>query len=115
MLTGLLGARVLEPLVGRLNKVRGLDLRVIALENSLYGRGVTVSGLLPGADFERGLELAEANGADLVLLPGNALRPHDNRFLDDLLLDDLQTRHPSIRIQAVQGGACDILAAIHSG
>jgi len=115
LLTGLLGARVLEPLVTRLNKVRGLDLRVIALENSLYGRGVTVSGLLPGADFERGLELAEANGADLVLLPGNALRPHDNRFLDDLLLDDLQTRHPSIRIQAVQGGACDILAAvIHS-
>jgi hypothetical protein len=112
MLTGLLGARVLEPLVARLNKVRGLDLRVIALENSLYGRGVTVSGLLPGADFERGLESAGANGADLVLLPGNALRPHDNRFLDDLLLDDLQTRHPSIRIQAVRGGACDILAAV---
>jgi len=112
MLTGLLGARVLEPLVTRLNKVRGLDLRVIALENSLYGRGVTVSGLLPGADFERGLESAGANGADLVLLPGNALRPHDNRFLDDLLLGDLQTRHPSIRIQAVRGGACDILAAV---
>jgi len=115
VLTGLLGARVLEPLVTRLNKVRGLDLRVIALENSLYGRGVTVSGLLPGADFERGLESAEAKGADLVLLPGNALRPHDNRFLDGLLLDDLQTRHPSILVQAVQGGACDILAAIHSG
>ena len=115
ILTGLLGARVLEPLAARLNKVRGLDLRVIALENSLYGRGVTVSGLLPGADFERGLESAQANGADLVLLPGNALRPHDNRFLDDLLLDDLQTRHPSIRVQAVHGGACDILAAILSG
>jgi putative radical SAM enzyme (TIGR03279 family) len=112
LLTGLLGARVLEPLVARLSKVKGLDLRVIALENSLYGRGVTVSGLLPGADFERGLESAEAKGADLVLLPGNALRPHDSRFLDDLLLDDLQTRHPSILVQAVQGGACDILAAI---
>jgi putative radical SAM enzyme (TIGR03279 family) len=112
ILTGLLGARVLEPLVTRLSRIKGLDLRVIALENSLYGRGVTVSGLLPGADFERGLESAHAEGADLVLLPGNALRPHDNRFLDDLLLDDLQARHPSIRVQVIHGGACDILAAV---
>ncbi|HNY28480.1 MAG TPA: hypothetical protein PKH31_13975, partial [Candidatus Sumerlaeota bacterium] len=37
---------------------------------------------------------------DLAMLPANALRPEDDRFLDDLTLDDLRARHPEIRIEA---------------
>jgi NifB/MoaA-like Fe-S oxidoreductase len=107
LLTGLLGPHVLEPLVERLNAIVGLEVRVSALRNSLYGKSVTVSGLLPGADFDRALR-AVARDVDMALIPANAVRPEDDRFLDDLTMDDLRRRHPHLRIEAVPGGAADI-------
>ncbi|HUT25644.1 MAG TPA: DUF512 domain-containing protein [Sumerlaeia bacterium] len=113
MLTGKLGEKILQPLAAELNASKETEVRVVALENSLFGPSVTVSGLLPGADFDRALaELGD--GADLVLLPANALRPEDERFLDDLTLSDLRARNPGVRIEAIAGGAVEILQACRS-
>ncbi|MBN1868773.1 DUF512 domain-containing protein [Candidatus Sumerlaeota bacterium] len=106
VLTGLLGARVLEPLAESLNTVAGVDVEVIPLDNSLFGTSATVSGLLSGADFERGV--LQVQGSDLVLIPANALRSSDERFLDDLTLSELRARHPATPIEALDGGASAI-------
>jgi len=110
LLTGLLGPRVLGPLVERLNEIAGLGVEVVALENSLYGPSVTVSGLLPGADFDQGLRMAA--GCDVALLPVNALRAEGDRFLDDVTLEELRRRHPELRIKVVEGGAREIAASL---
>jgi NifB/MoaA-like Fe-S oxidoreductase len=114
VLTGLLGARVLEPIALALaSRLPNLRLEVEAIENSLYGPSVTVSGLLPGRDFARALDAAVARGAQLVLLPANALRRGDDeRFLDDVTLDDLRRRHPRVRIEIVDGRARDLARSI---
>jgi putative radical SAM enzyme (TIGR03279 family) len=88
-ITTWMGARVIDRLVRELNlKVGNLDLRVLTTENSLFGPSVTVTGLLPGADFLRAIR---ANpGFDRYVIPGNALRPWDRRFLDEMTLDGLR-------------------------
>ncbi len=98
VLTAALGRKVLEPVVERLNAIENLTVEMVAVTNTLFGSGVTVSGLLGGRDFDRAL--GDLRDCDLAMLPANALRPEDDRFLDDLTLDDLRARHPEIRIEA---------------
>jgi NifB/MoaA-like Fe-S oxidoreductase len=81
--------QVLQKLVDAMNaRVQGLTEDLMPTVNSLFGEGITVSGLLPGADFKRQIEAHP--GYDRYLIPENALRPWDKRFLDDMLFADLQ-------------------------
>jgi putative radical SAM enzyme (TIGR03279 family) len=85
-----MAARVLQPLVNILNdRVQNLELCLLPTTNSLFGEGITVSGLLPGADFKR--QITDHPGFDSYLIPENALRPWDRRFLDDMLFEDLKS------------------------
>jgi putative radical SAM enzyme (TIGR03279 family) len=88
-ITTQMGAQVLQKLAYAMNdRIDGLQLDLLATTNSLFGEGITVSGLLPGSDFKR---MIEANpGYDRYLIPENALRPWDRRFLDDMLFAELQ-------------------------
>ncbi|MFW6287076.1 MAG: DUF512 domain-containing protein [Candidatus Sumerlaeota bacterium] len=104
ILTGRLAAKVLEPLIADLCKsVSGLAGKVQGVENALYGKTVTVSGLLGGGDFDRALCQVEAGieSPDLVFLPRNALREEGDVFLDDLSLADLRERHGRLQIEPV--------------
>ena len=86
-----LGRKVIERLVALLNeRVANLHVEIEVRTNSLFGPGITVTGLLPGADFISAVGAHPQ--ADRYLIPENALRPWDNRFLDDVTLDDLQRR-----------------------
>ncbi len=87
--TSPLGEKVIARLVRLLNdRVRNLDLKVDVRTNSLFGPGITVTGLLPGADFQAAIN--EHQECDIFLIPENSLRPWDQRFLDDKTLDELQ-------------------------
>lgn len=69
-------------------RTANLSVALLPVANSLFGADVTVSGLLPGRDFERAIH---ANpGFDRYLVPENAMRPWDTRFLDDMLFDELK-------------------------
>lgn len=93
LVTGRLGERLhRDVLLPRLADLPGLDLRLVALDNPLYGAPVTVSGLLPGKAVRDAL--AELAGeADVAVLPPNVLNA-DDRFLDDLTLDELRAAAP---------------------
>jgi len=68
----------------------GLSLEVRGLENRLFGAGITVSGLLPGAELLAGRALLAAD-IDVLVLPPNTLNAA-GRFLDDLSLEDFRQR-----------------------
>lgn len=112
VMTGLLGARVLRDPIERMRKIEGLRVEIIPCLNSLFGRSITVSGLLSGTDFLRGV--AENPGFDQYLIPGNAVRAEGERFLDDMTLEDLNQRCGG-RVAAIDGGVADLMTAILDG
>jgi putative radical SAM enzyme (TIGR03279 family) len=95
ILTGALGAaffeRDLRPLI---EEIEWLDLRVVGIENRLYGKGITVVGLLPGRDFADAIAALPADCGE-VLLPDSPLN-HEEIFLDDMTLQELLSNatHP---------------------
>ena len=95
VLTGALGAQVLEPLLGPLALD---DVRLLVVENRFFGGNVGVTGLMVGEDLIRTLE-AEPEG-DRYLLPDVCLS--QGRFLDGLTPDDLPRR---VEVVATDGVA----------
>jgi putative radical SAM enzyme (TIGR03279 family) len=107
-LTGILGAQALEPAIARLSKIKGLEIDCIPLANSLFGRSVTVSGLLPGKDFLRGIE--KNPGYELYMIPANAVRPEGEVFLDNVPVEAIGKQHGG-KVAIVEGGAIEFAEA----
>jgi putative radical SAM enzyme (TIGR03279 family) len=83
VLTGTLGAAVLEPLIASLRRT---DVRVVPVPNRFFGGTTGVTGLLTGTDIAAALETEPI--ADRYLLPDVCLS-EDGRFLDGSGLEDL--------------------------
>lgn len=82
--------RVLNRLITGINeRLDPLHVDLLCITNTLFGEGITVSGLLPGKDF---LEAIRNNpGYDRYLIPANALRSWDKKFIDDMSFEELKT------------------------
>jgi putative radical SAM enzyme (TIGR03279 family) len=87
IVTGTRMAEVMAPLVTRLGQATGADLRIIPVENRLFGPTVTTAGLLPGEDVRDAVTAAE--GVDTVLIPAEALND-DDLFIDSLPFHELE-------------------------
>ena len=96
ILTGELGARVLQPLVASLGRD---DVRVIPVVNEFFGGNTAVSGLMVGADLTR--VLAAEPAGHRYLLPDVCLSD-DGRFLDGGTVDGLPRR---VEVVATDGRA----------
>ena len=83
ILSGELGAKVLQPLVASLERP---DVRVIPVINEFFGGNTGVSGLMVGADLAR--VLADEPAGHRYLLPDVCLSD-DGRFLDGGVVDGL--------------------------
>lgn len=86
LVTGTLGERFLQGMADRLNRLEWLDARMVAVSNRFFGNGITVSGLLTGADMRDSLKGCGRKG--IVVLPPNCIN-HEGVFLDDLTPADL--------------------------
>jgi NifB/MoaA-like Fe-S oxidoreductase len=104
VLTGVLGAKVLEPLVAALG--RG-DVRVIPVANEFFGGNTAVTGLMVGADVAR--VLAGEPAGHRYLLPDVCLSD-DGRFLDGATVGDLPRQ---VEVIATDGQA--LRAALDDG
>jgi putative radical SAM enzyme (TIGR03279 family) len=85
LLTGRMMAPLFDRIVAPALRERDWSASVLAVENRLFGAGVTCAGLLAGRDL---LEAARAASADLVLYPQDCLNI-DGKLLDDLSQDEL--------------------------
>ena len=78
------------PLVQQLNSIQGLEVNLAALNSDYWGQEITVTGLLTGQDLLKGLK-----GLDLgdgILLPSVMLKHDENRFLDDMTVEELASQ-----------------------
>ena len=87
--TGVSAAPTLEKLVKlAAHRCGGLDGQVVPIVNHFFGETIVVAGLVTGRDLIdqlRGRYLGER-----VLLPENMLRYHENVFLDDVTLEEVE-------------------------
>ena len=88
LVTGTLAAGFMEEeVVPALRKVKNLRVELVVARNTLYGKSVTVSGLLSGKCVYSAVRRKGAG--DLVLLPPDILNA-DGLFLDDMTVPQLE-------------------------
>jgi putative radical SAM enzyme (TIGR03279 family) len=88
LVTGRLAAGFMEEeVVPALSRVKKLNVDLVVARNTLYGKSVTVSGLLSGKCVYSAIRRKGAG--DMVLLPPDILNA-DGLFLDDMSLPQLE-------------------------
>jgi NifB/MoaA-like Fe-S oxidoreductase len=109
LVTGEMFAPRLETLVARIPGAEG-RLRVVAVPNDFFGRGIGVAGLLTGRDIQTRLSTLDDLG-DEVLVPAVTVRDAEAVFLDDLTPDDL-TRELGVPVRIVEPNPAALLRAV---
>jgi NifB/MoaA-like Fe-S oxidoreductase len=86
IVTGEYGARAFEPVLGRLETLAGVPLRVLPVTNDFFGGNVAVAGLIVGRDVSAAIA-ADGQPARKYLVPNSAAP--GGRFLDDVDVADI--------------------------
>ncbi len=102
--TGVLAYPLISGLVEKAKEqYPDLSAEVVAVENHLFGGGVTVAGLLGGSDLKRTLEGKEM---DRLLITSSMLKADEDIFLDDITVSQLEDiLHTQIIANDNDGGA----------
>ncbi|MFO7809843.1 MAG: DUF512 domain-containing protein [Candidatus Delongbacteria bacterium] len=88
IVTGELFYRILKNIVlPQLSKVKNLEIRLVKAENRLFGKSVTVAGLLGGNDIADAAGKAKEK-KEILLIPSTCLN-FDGIFLDGMTMSEL--------------------------
>lgn len=91
MVTGELFYSILKNIVlPEFEKVKNLEVKLVAAQNRLFGRSVTVAGLLGGNDIAAAVGETSEKGK-ILLIPSTCLN-YDGVFLDGMTIDDLSRK-----------------------
>lgn len=110
IMTGQIGADIIRPLVAEAEaRVQNLRLDVIRCESQFWGQGITVSGLLTGADLLR--TAGQHRLGEEIWLPEVMVRNDERRFLDDMTLSEFSAlvKRP---VRAIPERAEELIRAI---
>ncbi len=99
VITGVSFRSILKQVLARTNKVNGIRINQVTVQNRFFGPSVTVAGLLTGQDILRALR-GKSLG-DLALVPADALKGDEDVFLDGMTLGHLE-RSLHVRIEKVE-------------
>lgn len=90
-------------------RVKGLKINVYAVENTFFGPGVTVTGLLTSCDLIR--ELIDKDLGEKLLLCKNMFRAGTNVMLDDVTADELAEKL-GVKVQLVDSDGHALIEAL---
>lgn len=111
MVTGELAAGFMQTeILPRLDRIKGLDVSLEVAPNTLYGRSVTVAGLLSGKCIYSALEGKDSG--DMILLPPEILNA-DGLFLDDMTVQELEEQL-HIPVMVFEGSWSDVFNNLKS-
>lgn len=96
LVTGTSMGPTLRELATEIEAATGAEVATVVRQNTLYGPLVTTAGLLSGRDHVEAI--ADYAGWDCALFSRTAL-DEEERFLDDLRLEDLRETYPAIEIR----------------
>ncbi|HLC15954.1 MAG TPA: DUF512 domain-containing protein, partial [Thermodesulfovibrionia bacterium] len=95
--------------VERLNRIEGLSLQALRIENSFFGPQVTVTGLITGRCLIKAL--SNKSLGDVLLLPDVLLKDGEDLFLDDVSVKDI-AEILSIEVKVVESTPKGMLQGI---
>jgi putative radical SAM enzyme (TIGR03279 family) len=90
VVTGVSAAGFVGDFLARLGELTGVEIVMTAVPNRLFGRSITVSGLVAGNDIIAALKGKEPGLA--LLVPDVMLKEGAGLFLDDVSLEELEQR-----------------------
>lgn len=99
-----------EEILPLFRKVRALTVELVAAPNTLFGRNVTVAGLLSGKCLYSALNGKDCG--DLLLLPPDILNA-DGLFLDDMTVPQLAAKL-NVEVKVFDGRWADVIKALRS-
>lgn len=109
LVTGRSAAPVMEQIAAQLNRIQGLSVQVVAVDNRYFGGGVSVTGLLTGSDIIK--RLGNDFAGKRVVLPEIIFREGTSLLLDDVSLPEIQARSGA-DIRTADGSVRSLLDAI---
>ncbi|TAL26486.1 MAG: DUF512 domain-containing protein [Nitrospirae bacterium] len=74
----------------RLLEKENINVNIIPVENTFFGKSITVTGLLTGRDVLRALS-DKTDGHECLLIPDTVFREGDKVFLDDISKKDIES------------------------
>ncbi len=83
-----------------------VKLDVYMIENEFFGKNITVAGLVTGRDLIN--QLKDKNIAKTLLIPTVMLRHEKDRFLDDVLIEDVE-RELGVKLVTVENDGYNLL------
>lgn len=94
--------KAFEPIQQQLSQTEGLEVNLVALSSDYWGQKISVTGLLTGQDLLQGL--GNRDLGDRLLLPSIMIKHDDNRFLDDLTVEELaaQLNTPVLTVNGIE-------------
>ena len=92
-----------------MKRISGLCVNVIEAENRLFGKNITVSGLLCGADIYEAVK--DSDLGEELLIPPNTLKNNSEIFLDDMTVTELSQKL-NVNVSANGVGGDDLLFAM---
>ena len=108
VVTGAYGERVIGPVVDRIERLAGRELRILTVPNSFFGGNTAVAGLMVGEDIQR--TLAEDRGpVGAYILPDVALS--SDTFIDDMPLADV-VQHAKAPVVVAEATVAGLLGAV---
>lgn len=109
IITGEAAVNVMSRLVERLNRIRGLQVRLLPVANSFFGGSVTVTGLITGHDIMQVLKRKYMGRQ--VILPTVLLKEGQHVLLDDMTVSQLE-QESGASIRLAGGSARELIDAI---
>ncbi len=89
LLTGKLGAMILQPIATRLNAIEGLYVDLLAVKSRFWGDSVDVAGLVTGEDILSTLSQMDISGYRSAIIPSVMLKQSTETFLDDKTVSEI--------------------------
>ncbi|WP_061213347.1 DUF512 domain-containing protein [Syntrophomonas wolfei] len=111
LITGVSAGPVLEKVVSRLNRIEGLELKIIRVTNRFFGGGVTVTGLLTGADIIA--TLSRDFAGKKLIIPEIVFKEGQDIMLDDTSREELEEK-TGAEIITVDGSARSLVRTVLS-
>ncbi len=102
----------LQDFAKKLKSIEGLTLDLFKVENTFFGPGVTVSGLLTGKDIVK--TILGKTKAECLLVPSVALRNGSDVFLDNVTLKDM-TESLGIEVKVIDPTPEGLIRGITDG
>lgn len=109
IITGISAIPVLQPIIERLGRIKGVQAELIPVENNFFGGNVTVTGLLTGQDIIA--KLGNGYNGKRIILPGVLLKEHSRSLLDDITIEDIEKK-TGASVVLIDGTARSLVGAV---